>query len=169
MAGPFTTPVARSTPFLSEPERSNGFTSKNVQEAIEEALTLAISNDRYLVLAQYNGNAITNRLLEFYSGIDSEDAPLHFNGATIVTSLICSTTANGGSNATIGFYDKFADPTFTTPLYTLDMNGQTTVEITVPTATPLFSIPSTGELVIKVDSNSIQKPHMQVIFSSSTS
>lgn len=168
MAGPFTTPVARSTPFLSEPERNNGFVSKNVQEAIEEALALAISNDRYLVLADYNGNANTGRILEFYPGIDSDDAPLHFNGATIITSIISSTTSNG-SNATIGFYDKFADPGLTTPLYTLDMNGQKTVEITVPTTTPLFSIPGTGELVIKVDSSSIQKPHMQVIFSSATS
>ena len=167
MAGPFTTPVAFSTPFESEPDRSNGFQSKNVQEAIEEALAQAIANDRYLVLAQYNGNANSGRILEFYSGIDSDDAPLHFNGATIVTSIISSTTSTG-SNATIGFYDKFADPGLTTPLYTLDMNGQKFVEITVPTATPLFSIPSTGELLVKVDSSSIQKPHLQIIFSSVT-
>lgn len=165
MPAPFTTPVAFSTPFESEPERSNGFISKNVQEAIEEALALAISNDRYLVLAQYNGNANTGRLLEFYAGIDSDDAPLHFNGNTIVTSIICSTVGTS-SNATIGFYDKLNDPGLATPLYTLDMNGQKFVEITVPTTTPLFSIPSDGELLIKVDSNSIQKPHMQVIFSS---
>lgn len=167
MAGPFTTPVAQSTPFESEPERSNGFTSKNVQEAIEEALALAISNDRYLVLAQYNGNANNGRILEFFTGIDSNDAPLHFNGDTIVTSIISSTTANS-SNAHIGFYDKFNDPGLTTPLYTLDMNGQKFVEVTVPTTSPLFSIPSNGELLVKIDSSSIQKPHLQIIFSSDT-
>ena len=164
MPGPFTTPVAFSTPFLSEPDRSNGFTSKNVQEAIEEALALAIANDRYKLLAQYNGNANAGRVLEWYNGIDSDDAPLHFNTETIVTSIISSTTS-GGSNATIGFYDKFNDPGLATPLYTLDMNGQKTVDITVPTTTPLFTIPNNGELLIKVDSSSIQKPHMQVVFS----
>ena len=168
MPAPFTTPVAQSTPFLSEPERSNGFTSKNVQEAIEEALALAIANDRYLVLAQYNGNANNGRLLEFYNGIDSDDAPLHFNGGTVVTSLIVSTTAVS-SNAVLGFYDKFADPGLATALYLLDMNGQKTVEITTTTAFPLFSIPATGELLIKVETGNIQKPHMQVIFSSVTS
>ena len=165
MAGPFTTPVAFSTPFESEPERNNGFASKNVQEAIEEALSSAISNDRYLVLCQYNGNGNAGRLLEFYNGIDSDDAPLHFNGQTVVTSIISSTTS-GGSNANIGFYDKFNDPTLSTPLYTLDMNGQKTLEITVPASTPLFTIPSNGELLVKVDSSSIQKPHLQIIFSS---
>lgn len=165
MGGFNTTNVAWSTPFESEPERSNGFQSINVQEAIEEALALAIANDRYLILAQYNGNANNGRLLEFYSGIDSDDAPLHFNGNTIVTSLICATTATN-SNATIGFYDKKNDPTLSTVLYTLNMNGQKFVEVTVPTTTPLFSIPSDGELLVKVDSGNIQKPHMQIIFSS---
>lgn len=164
MPAPFTTPVAFSVPFESEPERSNGFLSKNVQEAIEEALALAIANDRYTLLAQYNGNANSGRILEWYSGIDSDDAPLHFNAVTIVTSIISSTTANN-SNATIGFYDKFNDPGLTTALYTLDMNGQKTVSISVPPTTPLFTIPVTGELLIKVDSSSIQKPHMQVVFS----
>lgn len=167
MPAPFTTPVAFSVPFLSEPERSNGFTSKNVQEAIEEALNLAILNDRYLVLCQYNGNANSGRLLEFYVGIDSEDAPLHFNGDAIVTSIIAS-TVGVNSDATLGFYDKFADPGFATPLYTLDMNNQKTVEVIAPPTVPLFTIPSTGELVVKVDSNSILKPHLQIIFSTST-
>lgn len=165
MAGPFTTPVAKSVPFESEPERSNGFSSKDVQEAIEEALALAIANDRYLVLCDYNGNANNGRLLEFYPGIDSFDAPLHFNGDTIVTSIICSTTANN-SGASFEFFDKLADPGLTTPLYIFSMGGQKTQEIIGTSTLPLFSIPSTGELVVRVRSGNIQKPHMQIIFSS---
>lgn len=165
MAGPFTTPVAKSVPFESEPERSNGFTSKDVQEAIEEALYLAISNDRYLVLCEYNGNGNNGRLLEFYPGIDSFEAPLHFNGDTIITSIICSTTANN-SNASMEFFDKNADPNLLTPLYTFSMSNQKTVEIIGSATLPLFNIPSTGELVVRVASGSIQKPHMQIIFSS---
>lgn len=165
MAGPFTTPVAKSVPFESEPERSNGFQSKDVQEAIEEALALAISNDRYLVLCDYNGNANNGRLLEFFSGIDSYDAPLHFNGDTLISSIICSTTANN-SGATLEFFDKFADPNLLSPLYSFSMGGQKTQEIIGSPIAPLFTIPSTGELVVRVRSGNIQKPHMQIIFSS---
>jgi hypothetical protein len=165
MAGPFTTPVAKSVPFESEPERNNGFQSKDTQEAIEEALALAVANDRYLVLCDYNGNANNGRLLEFFAGIDSFDAPLHFNGNTIVTSIISSTTSNG-SNAQFEFFDKFADPTLSTPLYIFSMGGQKTQEIVGSASVPLFSLPSNGELVVRVRSGNIQKPHMQIIFSS---
>ena len=165
MAGPFTTPVAFSTPFLSEPDRSNGFTSKNVQEAIEEALSLAIANDRFKILCQYNGNANNGRLLEFFSGIDSDDAPFHFNANTNVIDITCSTTGVN-SISTIGFYNKSVDPTYISPLYILDMNGQKTKEDIGTALAPLFLIPIGGELVVRVDSASIQKPHMQITFSS---
>lgn len=155
------------TPFESEPERSNGFFSKNAQEAIEEALALAISNDRFLILCAYNGNANAGRVLEFYDGIDSQDAPLVFGStATKVLSIISSTTANN-SNATIDFYDLNSDPTLSTPLYTLDMNGQKRKIDIGSVLTPLFTVPANGLLVVRVASSSIQKPHMQIVFSSS--
>lgn len=161
------TQTAFQTPFESEPDRSNGFSSKDVQTAIEEALALAISNDKFLVLSQYNGNGNTGRLLEFYSGIDSEDAPLVFGtGATNVISIICSTTGNS-SNATLGFYNIAVDPNFLTPLYTLSMNGLKTKKDIGTALLPLFVIPGNALLAIKVDSSSIQKPHMQMVFSSS--
>lgn len=163
------TQTAFQTPFESEPDRANGFFSKDVQNAIEEALALAIANDRFLILAQYNGNANTGRLLEFYSGIDSEDAPLVFGDSSAnVLSIVSSTTGNS-SNATIGFYDIFVDPTFLTPLYTLSMNGLKRKIDTGTVLLPLFTVPTNALLAIKIDSNSIQKPHLQIVFSSSTS
>ena len=162
MAGPFTYPVAFSTPFENEPDRSNGFTSDNVQEAIEEALDQAIANDRFLLLSYYNGNANPNRLLEFYPGIDSDEAPIIFNSASQVLSIVARTVAVN-SNAVIGFYDKITDPTYSTPLYTVDMNNQ---KVQIITGTPLFLISAGTRLVIKVISGSIQKPHLQLTFSS---
>jgi hypothetical protein len=162
MAGPFTTPVAFSTPFLSEPDRSNGFTSKNVQEAIEEALDQAIANDKFLILSQYNGNASAGRLLEFYNGIDSEDAPLYFTTQSRIVSIVCSTT-KPNSSATIGFYNLTNDPNMNTPLYILDMNGQ---KRKIDNGTTLFTMPAGGNLAIKVFSGSIGKPHIQLTFSS---
>lgn len=173
MGGFSTTNVCFSTPFESEPERLNGFVSKNAQDAIEEALALAIANDRYLVLADYGGNANTGRILEFYPGRDSQETPIYFGGGgASVVSIICSTTANS-SNALVSFYNTLIDPTLSVPLYTLDMNGQKVKEDVgflgspgVP-AIPLFNVVANGQLAIKVSSGSIQKPAVQIIFSSS--
>lgn len=162
MADVIHSPVAWTVPFESEPERNNGLVSKTVQEAIEEVKGLAESNERFLVLPQYNGNANTGRYLEFFAGIDSSDAPLVFASAASIISIICSTTSPS-SDATLGFYNLFADPGATTPLYTLDMNNQKTK---IDTGLPLFIIPTNGLLAVKVDSASILKPHVQVVFSS---
>jgi len=173
MGAPFTYPVSFSLPFESEPDRLNGFVSKNAQDAIEEALALAIQNDRFLVLANYGGNANNGRILEFYPGLDSQEAPIVFGaGGAAVIAITAATTANS-SNAEISFYDVAADPNLNSPLYTLDMNGQKTkTDIGflgtpgVP-AIPLFPMPPSGELAVKVSSSSIQKPHLQIVFSSS--
>ena len=164
MPAPFTTPVAFSVPFESEPERNNGFMSKNVQEAIEEALAQAIANDRFIILAQYNGNAGNGRVLEFFIGIDSEDAPLVIGAQDVeVLAIACSTTANS-SNADVSFYDLVADPGLTTPLYTLDMAGQKDkIDLGAPA---LFQIPGGGQLTVAVSAGNIQKPHLYIVLSS---
>lgn len=167
MPAPFTTPVSFSVPFESEPERNNGFNSKNAQEAIEEALALAISNDRFLVLAQYNGNAGNGRVLEFFEGIDSEDAPIFFDAGTNVISISVATTS-GGSSGSFEFFDPINDPGLNTPLYTLSMGGNQRQTDTGTAILPLFSIPVGGALtVVKQGGGSVQKPHMQIVFSSS--
>lgn len=159
------TQFAFQTPFESEPERSNGFTSKNVQEAIEEALALAIANDRFPVLAKYNGNGNPGRLLEFYNGIDSGDAPYFFDAGANSLQIVGSTTAPS-SNAMVNFYDVVNDPTMATPLYTFDYNGNKRVIDNGTIAVPLFTVPAGGALAIEVDSDSVNKPHFQMIFSS---
>lgn len=166
MGGFSTTNVAWSTPFESEPERNNGFQSKNVQEAIEEARGLALSSDRYLILSDYNGNANNGRLLEFFNGLDSLEAPLYFDTGTKVLQIVSTTTATD-SDAMISFFDPANDPTLSTPLYTLDMNNQKRVIDNATLAVPLFTIPISGALTVRVTQNSILKPHIQLILSSS--
>lgn len=161
------TQPAFETPFESVPERSNGFVSKNVQEAIEEALALAVANDRFLVLAQYNGNANNGRLLEFYSGIDSGDAPIVFGNVNTNIINIVSSTTDVSSNATIGFYNSAVDPLLLIPIYTLSMNNLKRKTDAGSPIAPLFSLPPNALLTVKVDSNSIQKPQLQIVFSSS--
>ena len=165
MAGPFTYPVAWSTPFESEPERSNGFESDNVQEAIEEALRLAVSNDVFMTLAQYNGNANVGRHLEFYVGIDSEVAPLYFSKGSNVIAIAASTTA---ANVTckIGFFNN-ASLTPNVPLYEVEFTADKRVIVNGTPASPIFILPIGAELEIRVTEGSIAKPHMQVVYSSS--
>ena len=166
MAGPFTYPVAISTPFESEPDRPNGFQSKNVQEAIEDALALATSNDRYLVLAEYGGNANNGRVLEIFPGIDSDEAPVFFNSGTNVLEITVATTSNG-SNGSFEFFDKTNDPGLATPLYTLTMDGTQRKTDIGSVAVPLFALPVGGALtIVKQGGGSVLKPHMQLIFSS---
>jgi len=164
MAGPFTTPVAESVPFLSEPDRDNGFSSKNAQDAIEEALALAVSNDVFLVLSQYNGNANVGRHLEFYVGIDSEEAPLVFPRGSNVIAVIARTAATSAI-CTIGFFDNQISGTV--PIYEVIFNGEKQVELIGTALSPLFSIQSGANIEIRITSGAISKPHMQIVFSSS--
>ena len=163
MAGPFTTPVAESVPFQSEPDRHNGFTSKEVQSAIEEALALAISNDVFMTFAQYGGNANKGRHLEWYYGIDSEDAPLYFPKGSNVITIVASAVST--SSGILGFFDNTISSTI--PLYTVDYNGNKRVYVEGTAINPLFVVDAGGEIEVRVVSGSISKPHIQVVFSSS--
>lgn len=155
------TQSAFATPFESEPERANGYTSKNVQEAIEETLALAIANDRITILPFYNGNANTGRYLEIFPGIDTSLAPFDIN-TTLKCLFISARTTAANATCTIGFYD-LTGPTL---LYTLTFTAQKQVVVQGTTLLPLFTLPSTGELAIKIDSGSINRPHLIVGLSS---
>jgi len=164
MPAPFTAPVAWSTPFEAEPDRPNGFTSKNVQLAIEEALALAVSNDVFLILAQYGGNANTGRHLLFYSGIDSEDAPLRTgSGNTNVIALVAATTSSAAT-CKVGFYNNSVSSTI--PLYELPFVNEKEVEIFGSATSPLFIVPPNARLEIRISEGSILTPHLQMVFSS---
>lgn len=62
--------------FLSQPERSNGFTSKTVQEAIEEAKNNSDSISRWAASCGFDGSATTGRYLEYNANVDSNQAGL---------------------------------------------------------------------------------------------
>jgi hypothetical protein len=148
---------AFQTPFESQPERLNGYTSKTVQEAIEETLALAISNDRFVTFPYYNGNANTGRWLEFFPGISSDIAPLDINVSAKCLFINAKTTA-ASATCTIGFYNIVM-------LYTVTFSAQKEVNLTGTALVPLFTLPTAGELGIKIDSGSINRPHLIVALS----
>jgi hypothetical protein len=162
MAGPFTFPVAAAVPFDGT-EKTDGtpvvppLVSTNTRDAIFEAIENAAEASRSLLLSQYNGNANTGRYLEFFIGIASNDAPLYTDAGFNIFSITAATTATN-SNAVIGFFDLTVSDTV--PVYTVDMGGNKRV---IESNGPLFSIAANGEFAIKITSNSIQKPHVQLV------
>lgn len=170
MPSPFTTPVAVSTPF--EPLRNPGFgglsqpfTSTNVQDAIEEALDRAISNDRFLVLPNYGGNANVGRYLEFFPGQASGVSPIYLVAAAKILAVTLQTTA---ANATcnVGIFDL--NVSSVTPIYTIVMTAQKRVAYVGTPVTPLGVTTPGALLALRVTSGSINTPTCQLTFSAAT-
>jgi len=165
MGAPFTYPVSIALPF--EPNRSpifdgspgpSGIMSENAQDAIEEALALAIANDRFPLLFAYNGNANTGRYLEFFNNIDSNIAPIYLSAAVKCLTIVGQTTAVN-SNAKVGF---FRDGIL---LYEFDFANNKRVIVTGTVFVPIFSFAGLAELSIRVTSGSVNRPHFYAFFS----
>jgi hypothetical protein len=145
--------VATSVPFDNS---VNGFNSDNVQDAIEEVQAHTFENSKGFIFCSYNGNGNVGRYLEFFSGIDSSIAPLKVIGSLDILTIVTRTTASNAT-CTIGFYDIATTPTL---LYTVTFSKAKEV---INTDTILFTLPANGELAIKVDSGSINKPYMYFV------
>jgi hypothetical protein len=93
------TQFAASVPFDNS---TNGFTSNNVQSAIEETLTLSQNIARFVIMAGFDGSGSTGRWLEFNSNVASNLSPFVFprNGYFTEYSYAC----NGSSTVTFGVY-----------------------------------------------------------------
>jgi hypothetical protein len=108
------------------------------------------------VFCQYNGNANVGRYLEFFSGIDSNIAPIYSTTALNVVEIVSATTS-ANATCTIGFYNN------TTLLYTVTFSAVKRVISTGTPASPLLTLPATGSLKVKIDSGSINRPHIYFI------
>lgn len=168
MPGPFTTPVALSTPFI--PNRNPGYggaasdiESINVQDAIEEAKADALANDRFLILPNYGGNSNIGRYLEFFPNQASDVSPLFFTSSARILAVTLQTTA---ANATcnIGIFDLNVSSVI--PVYTVIMTAVKRVQyVGAPT---LATISANSLIAIRVTSGSINQPTMQLTLSAST-
>jgi hypothetical protein len=169
MPGPFTTPVALSTPF--EPNRNpqwggnagpSGIQSINVQDAIEEVKADALANDRFLVIPHYGGNANVGRYFEFFPQQGSDISPIYSASGIRVLSVVLQTTS-ATATCNVGLFDL--NVSSVVPVYTIVMTAQKRVSYV---GSPLASLASNCLLAIRVTSGSINTPSMQIFFSSST-
>lgn len=126
-------------------------------EAIRELYFLTGDSSKGYTFAQYGGNAISGRFLEFFSGINSDDAPLYSPTAIDVTTIVAATTSTSAT-CTIEFLN--IEPVTPVVLYTLTFTAEKRVDIS---GSPLFTLPIDGELAVKVGSGSIVKPHLYFI------
>lgn len=155
-----------------EPGRNPGFgglpqpfTSKEVQTAIEEALDRAISNDRFLVLPSYGGNANVGRYLEFFPAQASDTSPIF---AAVNTKILAVTLQTTAANATciVGVFDLNVSSVI--PVYNILMTAQKRVAYIGTPTSPLGIILANGLLALRVTSGSINSPTCQLVFSSAT-
>lgn len=143
-------PVASGIPF--DPELS-GMISSDANSAIIEAYQNAAGTSKGYIFAYFNGNANVGRWFEFFPGIDSNEAPLYTDSTIEIVEIVAATTAISAT-CTIGFYN------LTTLLYTLTFTAE---KRRIVSASPIFTLPATGDLKIKVDSGSISKPHLYFV------
>lgn len=149
-------PVAKEIPIE---DTGNLYTSVNVEDALQESISLAQGTSKGYLLYFYNGNANSGRYLEFFSGISSNDAPLYTDTNITITNIV-SRTVGTSATCTIGFYDISAGLPGTLLHTTTFSNNKAVIETN---QTGLFTVTSMGELAIKIDSGSIQKPHCYLV------
>lgn len=169
MPGPFTSPVALSTPF--EPNRdphangvigSSGLASIDVQNAIEEAKQDALDNDRFVILPNYGGNANVGRYLEVFPSSAMDVSPIYSATGMKILSVVLQTTA-AAATCDVGIFDL--NVSSVTPIYTVVMTAQKRVAYV---GTPLASLAVNCLLAIRVTSGSVNTPTMQLFFTSTT-
>jgi hypothetical protein len=128
--------------------------STNVQDAIEEALTTALNNDRYPFIASYNGSAGNNKWLEAYPGVDTLVAPFQIPDQSVIRTISYLAAAN--STGTFEFWNT--RPTPNVLLFSLSVSASKDV-----TWTDLsYAIDPDTHLSIKVTGGSFNKPALTI-------
>ena len=162
-------PVAISIPF--EPNRNPQYagnlgpseiTSENVQSAIEEAKNLAVSANRFLILAHFGGNAGTGRHLELFPQEGSDTSPL-FLATTAKLLSVTYQTSSVSATATISFFDLNVSAII--PIYSLAIVVAKRITATGTFFVPLGTFAADAKLAIRVTAGSINSPTLQFALS----
>jgi len=147
MAGLNMTPVAQAIPFNNY---GTTFTSNELQGAVVEAKSGAVSKIRVTAISSYNSNAGVGRWLEFADGVTSNEGPFilarnfKLSELTLTSSTIVTTTLT-----------IFKDVT-TTPvaIQTISLSGAKTNYLTGLSVTLIIG----DEIGVQVTSGSCTKP-----------
>jgi hypothetical protein len=132
---------------------TNGFTSTEVQSAIEEAKNTALGKARFVVSAGFDGNASTGRYLEFNSNVDSNQSGyINANNAWIKEiSCVCE------GSSTITFKVAKVGGSDIATCQISSARKAITTGLTV-------SVSSLDELTVRVTAGSCAKPILWLFF-----
>jgi len=108
------------------------------------------ANDRFQVLASYNGNAGSGKYLEFFPGQSSDSSPFPIPEVSYLRTLILSSSSN--STGTISLYNN---NDLVNPIANISLTNNRYARIDFA-----LLIPQDTQLTAKVSSGSISKPGM---------
>lgn len=110
--------------FESDPDRTNGFISKNAQEAIEEAQGQAFGNDLDTLQFGRNGNIGNNTWLLNLNNIPSNNSPTVLAYSSLFRQISFS-NSNNAANFTINLYKApETNPNSRTLFYSETVSGR---------------------------------------------
>ena len=144
------TNVARSTPFDNS---TNGFVSLNTQEAIEEAKSLAVSNDRYPFFCSDAGNVGVGKYLNIYPSLTSDTSPFGIPETSKIVRAIFQTTSSATVTAGI-----FKTTDLVTPILSLSLSASTYFR----TALLSVALNQDDKLAVRITAGSCGKPTITV-------
>jgi len=141
---------ADSIEFKSPPDRANGFTSTEVQAAIEEALALAKLVSRGAVMCGFDGSAGVGRWLEFFTNNPSNLNPLIIPEPSELISLSLSASTN--STGTVTLFNNGVEST------TISLSGNRKARVKGLSIAYI----DLDEISLKVTSGTINRPTLAI-------
>lgn len=139
--------------FVSFDNATNGFTSTDVQAAIEEAKATAEGKARFSISGGFDGNASVGRYLEFNSNVDSNQSGYVNANPSRLRELTCVCLASSTVTFTVA---KVGGADLATCVITASRKGIST-GLTVDLA-------SLDELSVRVTSGSCSRPITWLFF-----
>jgi hypothetical protein len=147
------TQVAKSVPFDNA---TNGFTSDEVQSAIEEARNTAEGKARYCVNAGFDGTASTGRYLEYNSNVDSNLSGFIVPRASVLKELSLAAVSNATTTITIYTWNGTTE----TAITSISLSGTRKSNVTGLN----ISLAALAEIRVKTTSGSCARPIVYQFF-----
>lgn len=141
---------AFSQRFWSPPNRANGFTAKNTQQAIEEARDTAQGKIRYLVNCGFDGTASSGRYLEYNSNVDSNLSGFVLPAAATLKEISICVNSNGTGTMQVLSWNGTTE----TLLTSISLSNARKAAVTGLT----ISLAALAELRVKCSSGSLSRP-----------
>lgn len=152
MGNVVTTQVARSEPFDNS---TNGFSSTNSQDAIEEARQDAVDTIRIPHILAYNGTAGSGKWLERFASISSNDGPIVLPETRVM--VLATLTAQGNATGTVTIYKDPRGTPISIGTISLSNSKSTHEDFSV-------ELPIGTEVAAKVTSGSFSSPVVEIEF-----